>query len=292
MSLVSDTLENGRPDASNRLVASTRQVASMNHRRGLRPSSLATGVAAGLVVALLGFSGSWNPLEHPVCTDRGQVAVEYFYLPAVLVNSPYGGQGWGNGTIPAGYPAGPGYPNLRAALGIASPNGTASAPFFGVNLSFDRLANATSWGIGPDAHCSEPFSVTPLHVEGAGIAGLTVPVPNNITQRGEATSMNFSGFPGPPDSPVWNNSFWSANTGNLTTCSSSRVDRNVSAPQLPIVIPFSYAGIHYKLQYTLPFVQSYHYIFPGNFGTWAVDNLSAPGGPGGGWAFNYLGPCV
>jgi hypothetical protein len=264
----------------------------MDRDRSLMSSSLAIGVAVGLVVALFGFTGSWSRLEHAVCEDRGQVADEFFFLPAVLVNSPYGGQGWGNGTIPAGFPAGPGYPDRGATLGIASPNGTASAAFFGVNLSFDRLANGTSWGVGPDSRCSEAFSVTPVYVRGHGIGGLTVPVPSNITQRGEATSMNFSSFTGQPGSPIWNNSFWSSNTANITTCASSRMDRNLTAPQLPIEIPFSYSGVHYRLQFTLPFVQSYHYIFPGNFGTWAVDNLSAPGGPGGGWAFDYLGPCV
>jgi len=40
----------------------------------------------------------------------------------------------------------------------------------------------------------------------------------------------------------------------------------------------------------LPFTEQYHYSFPANFGTWQVDNLSAPGGSGGGWAFSYS-PC-
>jgi len=39
------------------------------------------------------------------------------------------------------------------------------------------------------------------------------------------------------------------------------------------------------------YTATWSYWFPPDFGTWQIDNLSAPGGPGGGWAFNFVGHC-
>ncbi|MGC2034334.1 MAG: hypothetical protein WA761_02675 [Thermoplasmata archaeon] len=59
---------------------------------------------------------------------------------------------------------------------------------------------------------------------------------------------------------------------------------------LPVKLLFTENEQNFSVPYVLPFTEQYTYTFPANFGTWQVDNLSAPGGPGGGWAFSYS-PC-
>jgi hypothetical protein len=256
--------------------------------------SAAAGVAVGLAVSLAGVSGSLSPFEHAVCVDRGQVSLGYYFLPAVLVNSPYGGRGWGNGTIAADYPGGPGYPSDRGAYGGGSLNGTAEEIWFMVNLSILGFANATEWGLGQNHLCSRGFSVLPLPPYiGPGFGGWGITVVNNLTDSGEAGSANFSGnFAGSPQSPIWNNGFTAANAPSVSTCNnSSPVSRYVQVPGPTVLVPFTESRAHLQASYTLPFAEGFHYVFPPRFGTWAVDNLSAPGGPGGGWAFAYA-PCA
>ena len=260
----------------------------------IAPTSTAIGVVLGIVVALMGLSGSWNPVEHALCADRGQVSLEYFLLPAVLVNSPYGGGGWGNGSMAASFPGSPGYPTYPGSYGGGSANGTVGETWFSVNLSIHKLVNETGIGLGPSRSCGQAFSVTPVPSNlGRGFGGWSVPVVSNLTDRGEATFANFSGyFSGNPLSPIWNNGFSSSNAPNVSTCSSGLpLNIYIRAPGPSVQVPFSESGNSLATTYTLPFAEDFHYLFPADFGTWAVDNLSSPGGPGGGWAFDYLGPC-
>jgi hypothetical protein len=119
-----------------------------------------------------------------------------------------------------------------------------------------------------------------------------IQVTSNLTDQGEATTVNFSGqFNGTPTVPIWNNGFTASNSPNLTTCDHAGATRNVTSYGLPLDIPVSIGGVHLVIPYVFPFTDTFQYSFPIN-GTWAVDNLSEPGGPGGGWAFDYLGPCV
>jgi hypothetical protein len=257
--------------------------------------SVVVGVAAGVVLALGGLSGSWNLLEHTICADQGQVSLEYFFLPALLVNSPYGGLAWGNGSMAASFPGGPGYPTYPGAYGGGSSNGTVGEVWFSVNLSIHGQANETEIGPGPSRDCTRPFSVFPVPAYlGRGFGGWEIQVPSNLTDMGEATSANFSGlFEGNPLSPIWNNGFTSSNAPNVSTCTNSTpLNLLIQVPGPSVQIPFSESGNPLVTSYILPFTESFHYLFPPRFGIWAVDNLSTPGGPGGGWAFDYLGPCT
>ncbi len=214
------------------------------------------------------------------------------FLPAVLVNSPYAGEGWGNGTIPEGYPAGPGQPNHTAMLGGGAINGTMTAVFFSVGLTIEKYSNASFLGYGSNTPCSQPYQVIP-HSEGAdGPVGWPVAVPTNISDEGEATTVNLSAsFSGDPGTPTWANGFVTDNAPTISTCGASGRNVSVISEGLTLWISFALDRVNETVRYVLPFAESFHYYFPPNFGTWAIDNLSTPKGPGGGWAFDYLGSC-
>jgi hypothetical protein len=57
-----------------------------------------------------------------------------------------------------------------------------------------------------------------------------------------------------------------------------------------VEIPFPYDGSIRVVNATVTVTADFEYTFPSDSGVWGVDNLSAPGGPGGGWAFSYT-PC-
>ena len=103
--------------------------------------------------------------------------------------------------------------------------------------------------------------------------------------------VNLTQFPGDA-SPYFSNGFYYANEQNISTCGRGTEGVNVTSSYLTVWVPFSYDGKNYTQPLILPYIQSFHYSFPGRVGNWQVDNLSAPGGPGGGWAFNYVGSCT
>ena len=76
----------------------------------------------------------------------------------------------------------------------------------------------------------------------------------------------------------------------IDTCGQSTQYRNATSTHITIGIGFEYRGSWHVVDSVLMVPTHYFYIFPANVGSWAVDNLSAPGGPGGGWAFSYS-PC-
>ncbi len=213
-------------------------------------------------------------------------------MPAILVNSPFRGVANGTGILAASFPGGPGYPTHGGDYGIGGPNGTANGAFFAVNLSIRNLANVSEWGPGQNAPCSLPLAVLPEPPPRGTSTGLTIPVPSNLTDQGEATTVNLSGlFIGSQNVPSWNNAFTWSNSPNVSTCGRAGETLNVSSYGLHVGFPVTLGGIHWIVPFVLPFKETYRYSFPSN-GTWAIDNLSEPGGPGGGWAFDYLGPCV
>lgn len=247
---------------------------------------VATAILLGLTVPTLALG--WAPMLHWKCTTGTKIGTEYAFLPEALVNSPYGGAANGTGSPKqAGYPGGLGG-------GTGSLNGTVGVAFFAVNLSLFTLVNVTAWGPGTNTRCSQPMVVIPSAPPGGGLvsAGAGVPVPSNQSDQDEATTVNVSGFAGSPVAPIWDNGFHSANEPSLSTCDASAVHTSVAAPGPQLLIPFNDSGVVREVPYTLPFWEHYTYFFPADFGSWAIDNLSSPGGPGGGWAFDFLGACA
>ncbi|MGD0258149.1 MAG: hypothetical protein ABSB90_09785 [Thermoplasmata archaeon] len=112
--------------------------------------------------------------------------------------------------------------------------------------------------------------------------------PNNTSDFDEPTAAD---LPTGPSNLTFNNSFFAVNSEEITTCRGpAHWLSPIHSQGLDVWFPLNYGGRTYNVPYTLPFAESYHYWVPANFGTWQVDNLSAAGGPGGGWAFSWS-PC-
>jgi hypothetical protein len=253
--------------------------------------SLAAGAASGLVIATIVFA-LWGFGPHTSCRDEGQLTVSEGGLPAVLVNSPYRGSASGEGILAADFPGGPGYPTSRGSYGVPAANGTASGAFFSVNLSVHAEANVSRWSAGPSSFCTNSFEIVPQPSPISSSLPWQIPVQSNLTDRGESVTVNLSGYlTGSPVIPSWNNGFTFSNHPNVTTCGRPGFSLNVTSHYLMVGVPALVYGVETIVPFSLPFTDVYQYSFPTN-GTWAVDNLSAPGGPGGGWAFDYLGACT
>jgi len=267
---------------------------SWNLRRKSAIIGVTLALAVAAVVLLAPIIDGWGPAYHWDCLGAGEVAFfpDYF-IPAVLVNSPYGGSGWGNGTIPVSFPgawSGPPDGVTKVDFGTGALRGQALGAFFSVNLSVSATQNVTEWGTGFNTRCSQPFTVqfqTPAnYIEiGGSILGQ-----NNTSDANEPHYALFDqGSQVPPlHSLLFNNSFSGANRANVSTCGyqSQWLPLTISS-SLEVWFPVTIDGKNYTIPYLLTFVQTFHYWFPANFGIWQIDNLSAPGGPGGGWAFSY-----
>lgn len=193
--------------------------------------------------------------------------------PAVLLNSPWDASRADSSTA-----------NLR--LG----NGTVET-FFAWNGSVWGAYNVTNWTVrigietrsnGPS--CSSTFFLS-REQPGGGVALTPGFYMNDSQEPGYIRVGN------PLTIPVY---YWNGyyhQTFQVSTCGSGPVFRNLTSDRITVGVPFTYHGVNETVNVTLPALNSYGYVFPADGGTWAVDNLSAPGGPGGGWAFSYLGPC-
>ena len=263
----------------------------MRRSRPRKLGKVITIVGAAAVLSslfALTYVSSWSPLAHVECVDQHRIVLEQLWTPVVLANSPFGGTVYDNGTIPPYIPGAPGYPNLWSARGAPSVNGTASAASMITNVSIVALGNTTVWGPGANRACAEARAITYLPLSG-GALGIVqfgpIATPSNLSDRGEATNAT----PGAP-SFVISNGFSVWNAPSVTTCGGPAVWRSASSPDFTAWAPDPVGDETSLIPVTLPFADSFHYWFPANFGTWLVDNLSAPGGPGGGWAFSYE-PC-
>lgn len=88
---------------------------------------------------------------------------------------------------------------------------------------------------------------------------------------------------------VFNDRFTST-TNLVDTCGHGTQFENATSTHITVGIGFEYQGSWHVVNTVLAIVTHYQYTFPADGGRWSVDNLSSPGGPGGGWAFSYS-PC-
>jgi len=235
-------------------------------------------------------------VSHSTCV-RGPLAgfQSNYFLPAVLVNSPYGGSAWGNGTIPVSFPgawSGPPPEGVNAVgFGAGAQNGGSLGAFFTVNLSVYSLRNSTEIGPGNNLRCSQAYSIqfaNPITLTEAGGQMLGQ---NNTTDASGSPYAYIGGEVNASNSPFFNNSFSSENGPAVTTCGGPVKSLPLVEPDyLRLLFPLRVGLATSWIPFQLTFVQTFHYVFPANFGTWEVDNLSAQGGPGGGWAFSFS-PC-
>ena len=250
------------------------------------PAALAGGVTIALVLCLAvpTFAGGWSPVFHHTCSLSRLLATENpRMLPAVLVNSPYGGTGTGMGIVV--------WPSFKTGWGTSVENGTSGLVAFTSGLSLYQTQNRSGWGPGPNLPCTSPYGLVRFPPPANGAGSALIPTVSDLTDQGEASDVSVYGNVSNLSSDIYlNNGFVQANAPAVSTCDGPGVSRQTEASAFTVAVPFEVFGRTLIVPITLQFVQRFSYTFPANFGTWQVDNLSAPGGPGGGWAFSYS-PC-
>ena len=239
-------------------------------------ASVLVGVLLGSVTVGLSLTGL------SVLTDRGHctagdalVNVTNALVPVVLLNSPF-----------------------NSTRGEASEQ--TSYLGSGVNLTFPAwngsvwgFFNTTNWtirqGTGPSgAGCSSVYFATETSERPE--IGLTLGTFSNDSGEPSNLTLNDSSSPTAGGSIHFWNGFYTPSF-SISTCGTGSELRTVTSDHLTIGINFQPGGNSESLNVTIEQSTVYQYEFPANAGTWAVDNLSAPGGPGGGWAFDFVSPC-
>ncbi len=243
------------------------------------------------------FLAGWAPLLHHSCDTSGVAGTSTLWVPLSILNAPYGGKGFVNSSIPSGFFGTSANTNPPNLVGGWAGNGSVWGGFYKVNATVYYVSNSTEWGPGSNVACRDPFAISLRSViPGQGYEGelFTWPGaplfgPNSSSDQFEPNRLYFSSAPG-DSSAYFSNGFTLPNLRNLTTCGLPAKTFSTSSTGLTIRIPFDVGGRNETQSLTLPWIQSFNYWFPSNFGVWQVDDLSAPGGPGGGWAFSYS-PC-
>lgn len=115
-----------------------------------------------------------------------------------------------------------------------------------------------------------------------------VPLGNYLNDSAEPATYQLAGTGGPI---YFSNGFDRETLGESTCNDNGPLVEQFTSTHLTVEIPFTYLGSQHLVNAIIPQETTFRYVLPNNAGTWAVDNLSAAGGPGGGWAFSYLGPC-
>jgi hypothetical protein len=228
-------------------------------------------VAAPLVVLGLG-SGASRCVQGPEAAY-----LERTWTPNMMVNSPWMGIGRGNVTLDPETGGG--------VLGIPEATGGGVEAFF-------EITNWTVYTAEPQGggHCSSPFLASAQDTANT----VTAPIPVNPPQfeyKNDSSEPNVIGSNGSNPTPLFYDARFVAPSFTVSTCGvGPEILRTVSG-YITVGLGFTSGGTWYVLDQVVPVVTYYSYVFPGNGGSWAVENLSAPGGPGGGYAFSYLGGC-
>jgi hypothetical protein len=254
-----------------------------------RKVSVVTVIVASAVVAGLFLPtavAGWAPVLHWTCQTTTQVMEgQSAPIPAQLLNAPFGGNVSGNVTARAGvFTQGNG--SYYEFLGTSDSNGGVDWNGYHANVSAFADQNVTVWGPGPNVRCAGPFKVE-LQPDRAVFTGITLINPGNYSDQQVPDVL----FPGYSNVISFSDRFEGANHANVSTCGNQAIAYPVESSYLTLWAHFSWHGKNRTAEFKVPILgMEFRYLFPANFGTWQVDNLSAPGGPGGGWAFSYS-PC-
>jgi hypothetical protein len=251
-----------------------------------RRAVLAAAVSVAVVIVgltLPTFVGGWAPINHWTCQPSTTVLRETVQIPALLLNSPYGGNASGTVALPSGF-----VPGDIAALTTEDSNGGADWAGFEATLTVRALENESSWGPGANVRCAQEYGVA-LAPDGDTSLGIPLLGPGNVSDSQEPTVL----VPGGVTSLDFSNGFTAANSETISTCGGPAQSLPpITATHLALWATFGADGQRSTVPFDLPIVDSeFQYSFPAGAGTWQVDDLSAPGGPGGGWAFSYS-PCA
>jgi hypothetical protein len=231
-------------------------------------------VVCGIVVGVFlpTAVAGWAHILHWSCQPTALVkSISNYYIPAVLVNSPYGGQAWGNGTFPPTFPGisnGPPGQVNSISYGTGALDGGALGAFFTVNVGVYRLSNETQWGPGSNVRCTQAYAASLRAPAVYGLAGGAMLGANNISDDVEPTQAVL-----PVDaqeqagSITFNDSFFRGNSANVSTCNlPSRSVPLVISNRLTVWFPVSLSDRTVQVPFIIPVTESYHYTFPANFG--------------------------
>jgi hypothetical protein len=244
------------------------------------------GALVGATVILAGFAASGlGIVSHTACETGNLQADQNFWTPFDLTNAPYGGHTtWGASFYDWEID---GYGHTALSHGNLSKGNISTGYFETENWSVYALSNETVLGPGVNTPCTMTYRavISPttrtVVVDGPPLQG-----PGNTSNANEPTTFTPDGYP----AATFSNGFVGANEPSITTCRGPGRILNLSSESFEISFTFETSKGPLPLVFSVWSLENYTYYFPANFGTWQVDNLSAPGGPGGGWAFSYS-PC-
>jgi hypothetical protein len=237
---------------------------------------IGAGVGVGLVAA-------WATVGAPTqCIPSEPITTLLTLTPVLIVNSPYGG--YANGTLTI-------YANTSTQT--ARVTETTGARNGSVTYLLDRV-NWTIWTTqrvgNPTGSCAGIFAYSEAP---AGSVQIGLSTPENYTNDSQAPQFSGDGgvdsATGGPYSVLYFNDSYSRFSWGIGTCSGLGGETAASSSYLSYRIPFEYLGSPHVASVTVNELTNYTYWIPpgGNF---YVDELSSPGGPGGGDSFTYL-PC-
>lgn len=252
----------------------------------------ASGVGGIGAIVLLVVGGpmsplGWSAVSHSECQVIGaSLETLSAWIPALIVQAPYGGMAWGNASVPAGslsYPEG----SSNGYQSSARDGGSTWSGFLG-EINISSLQNVTVLGDGADVTCRSAHSVT-LVRSGGVVLGAPLLGPGNESDVGEPSTLGYFSAPGEANVSI-SVGFTDSSGGDISTCSEAAESSEMVSVEFGIDLPGNQSAHSAGLSDVLPITESFHYTFPANYGVWQIDNLSAAGGPGGGWAFSYS-PC-
>ncbi len=210
--------------------------------------AVAIVVAIPLLVPAVGF----GVVEHEVCTTGSVLESRLFWTPIILLNSPYRGNAWANGS----------------GWGINASNGAAVGIFRALDWRLSARENSSAPGPGLATPCTTDLSASYLTTSASGFETELLLPAGSMDDVGEATSFSLNGnasvlFDNTPTSML-SGGFQVDNclTWNLPSA-------NASSGVYPITVPFPGSGDRYFVSLLFPAPATYAYKFPFD-GAWAA----------------------
>lgn len=254
-----------------------------------RPSRQTVLLAILVAVALVAVTAAvplaalpWSPLLHYECAPGATVATRELWTPVVLVNAPYAGFGNGTGKYPL--------PNGWWSENFTVANGGAAA-----SLELDEWSIAPAVRVvvaGPGANAVCRGYVGTVKLEGEYMSVTLLPAGAATSDAAENTSFTRADpYGNGYDSVLFDNGY-SEGDLTLSTCGGGGIVMGAFSDHLAVRIPFTLDGTGYTASATISGTYNYTYTFPGQTGTWSIDDLNTGAhAPGGGWAFSFT-PCA
>lgn len=232
--------------------------------------SLVLGVMIGssIAIAIIGAGGGVGLFSHVSC-DLGKVAgSETIWTPYSLTNTPYLGRSYYDASFDLFETFGPTHVTLSGAQG----KGNISTGYFETQKwTLQNQSNVTVVGPGPIHPCASRYSASPsAPVPDISVQGLPLQGPGNTTNAGEPTTFNDSGA---LPSATFANGFVTANLPPMATCGTSSKELNFSSTSFDISVAINGFAGSASTTLSISSVENYTYYFPGNAGTWLVDDL-------------------